>query len=135
MPPGIMRLVEAARTEDVNNMPMLLEAWSARSERFDGETSALYGAWKGDTLVGVGGMTPEKELDHPAIRMRKFYVLADFRKQGVATKLAETVMQAGLAHASSLTVNAAASPMAAPFWEAMDFMPAPLTRITHIYAA
>ncbi len=135
LPAGFEQLALAARAEDVHNMPMLLADWQTGTERFDGVTSALYGAWAGDMLVGVGGMTPETLLDMPAMRMRRFYVHPEQRRSGVASMLAETVMAAGLAHTARLTVNAAASPMAAPFWLAMDFIPIPVCGITHMYVA
>jgi GNAT superfamily N-acetyltransferase len=64
--------------------------------------------------------------------VRRVYVRPAFRRQGVARTLASALIQEGLDQVDLLTVNAAASPAAAPFWEAQGFAPDATGPWTHV---
>jgi GNAT superfamily N-acetyltransferase len=73
------------------------------------------------TLAGIGAITDEPApLDHPAWRMRRFYVHRDFRRCGVARSIAGALLEAAAGQVSLLTVHAG-NEDAARFWEAMGF--------------
>ncbi len=91
----------------------------------------MFGAFDGDALVGIGGVTIEHDAD--AMRMRRFYVLRDWRKRGVGRALAQLMMARGLEHADFLTCNARATPAAEKFWEAMGFAPVNAPGWTHTF--
>ncbi|MEO1015482.1 MAG: GNAT family N-acetyltransferase [Pseudomonadota bacterium] len=135
LPVGFDALCDAASAEGVRNMTMLREAWASGSERFNGGGAALFGAWAGDVLIGVGGTTPETRLETPAMRMRRFYVLPAYRGGGAGRGLAKAAIRHGFAVADTLTVNAQASASAGPFWEAMGFETTTLDEVTHIRRA
>jgi len=133
LPEGLDTLVAASRAEGIRNISMLVEQWHAGEQRFDQNNAALFAAFEHGTLAGIGGITRETGIDEPAMRVRRFYVLPQFRRSGIATSLAGACMTHGLTHCSTLTCNAQASDAAGVFWETMGFEAAELPAITHIY--
>jgi len=114
-------LVAEASGEGVRNMALLAEGWQ-NGVRFQDDGEALFAAFLAGTLAGVGGLSVEIGAAEPACRLRRFYVSPRFRRQGVATALASALIHEGLDSVGLLTVNAAASPAAGPFWEAQGFV-------------
>lgn len=135
LPGSFHSLLDAASNEGVRNMNLLTEGWLSGEQRFDTGGAALFGAFDGSCLVGIGGITAEPGLAEPAMRMRRFYVRPDWRRRGVARCLADAAMAHGLARVSVLTCNARATALAGPFWEAMGFAPVEAEGMTHIYRA
>ncbi|HPA37845.1 MAG TPA: GNAT family N-acetyltransferase [Phenylobacterium sp.] len=119
LPEGFAALREAAASEGYRHMDRLAAEHAAGRSVF----VALFGALLGGELVGIGGLThepePEAEL---AMRMRRLYVRADVRRQGVARALASALTQEGLDQVALLTVHAGDA-RAAAFWEAQGFAP------------
>jgi GNAT superfamily N-acetyltransferase len=120
LPDGFAVILEAAASEGVRNMAMLAAQWASGEQRFD-EPGALFAALVDGDLAGLGGVTAETGAGEPAMRMRRLYVLPVFRRFGVGRRLAGAMMQQGFQAAPLLTLNAAASDAAAPFWEAIGF--------------
>lgn len=120
LPDGFDVILRAAESEGVRNMAMLAAQWADGAQRF-GDPGALFAALVDGDLAGVGGVTVETGAVEPAMRMRRLYVLPMFRRFGVGRPLAGAMMQQGFQAAPLLTVNAAASDAAGPFWEAMSF--------------
>lgn len=132
LPEGFDALLADAAAEGVRNMALLADDWASGDQRFQGDGEALLGALLAGTLVGVGGLSVEPDTIEPALRVRRFYVRPDFRRQGVARTLASALIQEGLDQVDLLTVNAAASPAAAPFWKAQGFSPDAAGPWTHV---
>ena len=132
LPDGFGALLADAASEGVDNMALLAEGWASGDQRFERDGEALLGALLAGTLAGVGGLSLEPAAPEPARRVRRFYVRPDFRRQGVARTLASALIQEGLDQVDLLTVNAAASPAAAPFWEAQGFSPDTSGPWTHV---
>lgn len=130
LPHGFDVMCEEAAAEGVRNMATLAEQWAGGEQRF-AEPGALFAAFVEGDLAGVGGVSVETGLAEPAMRMRRLYVRPAFRRTGLATRLAGAMMQQGFQSAPLLTLNAAASPAAPPFWEAMGFTPVDWPGITH----
>jgi GNAT superfamily N-acetyltransferase len=131
LPPDIRRLREEADRDGVRNMGLLINEWESGAERFDAPGEALFGAFDGDTLIGIGGVTIEQGAD--AMRMRRLYVLGNWRKRGAGRTLAQMMIAKGLESADFLTCNARATPTAAKFWEATGFTPVVAPGWTHIF--
>jgi GNAT superfamily N-acetyltransferase len=121
LPEDFDGLVAEASGEGVRNMAMLADDWRAGA-RFQDDGEALFAAFLAGTLAGVGGLSVETGASEPARRLRRVYVRPMFRRQGVATALASALIHEGLDSVALLTVNAAASPAAGPFWEALGFV-------------
>lgn len=135
LPGGISTLVTASRAEGIRNISMLVEQWHSGAQRFNHHNAALFAAMQDSELAGIGGITREEGLDDPAMRVRRFYVLPQFRRSGIATALAKACMAHGLSVCPTLTCNAQASDAAGVFWEAMGFEAVELPTITHVFRA
>ena len=131
LPPDIRRLRDEADRDGVRNMGLLIDEWESGAEHFDAPGEALFGAFDGNALIGVGGVTIESDAD--AMRMRRLYVLHDWRKRGAGRALAQVMIANGLESADFLTCNARATPAAAKFWEAMGFAPVDAPGWTHVF--
>lgn len=130
LPHGFDVICDEAAAEGVRNMALLRTEVGAPADPFV-EPGALFAAFAGGELAGVGGVTVETGLTEPAMRMRRLYVRPAFRRAGVARALAGAMMQQGFQTTPLLVLNAAASPAAAPFWEAMGFQREARDGITH----
>jgi GNAT superfamily N-acetyltransferase len=130
LPPGIGTLADVAEREGVRNMRSLIDGWTLGTERFDQNHAALFGAFSGVQLIGIGGVTPEPALTQ-AFRVRRFYVHPDFRRHGAARALAETAIAHAFHYAATITCNARASIAAAPFWQAIGFQAVDAEGWTH----
>lgn len=131
LPDKTADFAEIALGEGVANMQKLVEAWASGEERFNTEGAGLFAAYEDRVVIGFGGTTREAGTSHPAMRMHRFYVHPEQRGHGVGHALAQTVIRYAEASARLLVVNARASAVAAPFWEALGFQPIDSPTITH----
>ncbi len=131
LPDGLASLSRHADREGIRIVSTVIERWRDGTERFDRPGESLLAALSGDEVVGIGGITRCPQVSG-ALRMRRFYVAPDWRRQGVAHRLASELIAGGLQHAELLTCNAGASDAAAPFWEAMGFERVEMEGITHV---
>ena len=122
LPPDIEVLRVEAAADGIRNMGILVADWMSGAERYDKPGEALFGAFDGAWLVGIGCVKIEPAV--PAMRMRRLYVLRKARRHGVGRMLAEAMIARGFEGADRLTCNAV-PPGAGEFWDAMGF-----TRVT-----
>jgi GNAT superfamily N-acetyltransferase len=108
-------------------MARLADGWVSerRSASMD-DGEAFLGAlsWP-EKLAGIGGLSVEPAA-HPSrhAACAAFTFAPTIRRRGVArTALASALIQEAFDQVDLLTCNAAASPAAAPFWEAQGFSP------------
>jgi GNAT superfamily N-acetyltransferase len=120
LPDGFDDLVAEAFGEGVRNMALLADGWRSGA-RFQDDGEAILVAFLVGKLAGVGALSVEPAASEPARRLRRFYVRPTMRRRGVATALASALIQEAFDNVGLLTVNAAASPAAGPFWEAQGF--------------
>ena len=135
LPPGMATLAEAAARVDVRNVGKLIAAWESGEQRFVRDGAALFAAFVGNDLAGIGGVKREAGAGESAMRMHRFYVHPMYRRQGAGRLLADAAMAQGLASAALLTCNARASAAAAVFWEALGFARCDAAGYTHIFRA
>jgi len=108
-----------ARIEGYRFLDRLATDWTAGALRFDRRGETLLAASLAGTVVGVGGVT--LDLVTPgALRMRRFYIRPAFRRQGIARKLATTLLDHPSRAGRVITVNAGTADAPA-FWEALGF--------------
>ncbi len=91
LPAGFDVLRQNARAEGHRNMDRLAEDWASGAQRFDAAGEALLAALIAGELACVGGITADPMMPG-ALRMRRFYVRAVFRRHGVGRRLAETLI-------------------------------------------
>ncbi len=119
LPEGFAALRAEAASEGYRHMDRLAAEHAAGRSSF----VALFGALLGGELVGIGALTPEPATTEvPALRLRRLYVRAQARRQGVARALASALTQEGLDQVALLTVHAGDA-RAAAFWAAQGFTP------------
>ena len=118
LPIAIDAMRDEARAEGYHMLDTLTTEWTAGVQRFDRDGEALYAAYAADgALAGIGGITLEPAIPG-ALRMRRFYVRAPFRRAGIARHLAAAALAP---HAEkTITVNAGSG--SEPFWEALGFV-------------
>jgi GNAT superfamily N-acetyltransferase len=132
LPAAFEGLRAEAAAEGFDHIERLATEWSSGVQRFRQEGEALFAAFVGGELAGVGAVSHEHlEPALGAMRMRRCYVRPAFRRQGVGRALAGAMIQQGLETARVLTVNAG-TPDAPAFWSAMGFEPDPRNGRTHI---
>ncbi len=120
LPEGFDALRAEARGEGHGMLDRLARDWETGADCYDREGEALLAARIGGTLAGIGGLTHDPGLAD-ALRMRRFYVGARFRRLGVARRLAEALLALPRGDRPWITVNAG-TPDAPAFWESLGFV-------------
>ena len=118
LPAGFEGLRNEARAEAYKMLDRLATEWEARETRFARDGEALFAAYFGDPLVGIGGITWDPVIPG-AFRMRRFYVAKAFRRRGIARQLALSLLGRKEITGRSIIVNAGVG--SAPFWESLGF--------------
>jgi nucleoside triphosphate diphosphatase len=118
LPAGFSALRNEARAEGYRMLDTLASGWEAREIRFTRQGEALFAAYSGDRLVGIGGMTRDPNVAG-ALRMRRFYVAKEFRRRGVARRIAVSLLAREEIAGLPIVVNAGAGSEA--FWESLGF--------------
>jgi GNAT superfamily N-acetyltransferase len=132
LPPGFDVLRAEARAEGHLFLERLADDWQSRTVRFDREGEALLVAFCEEVIeviAGIGGLTIEPVVPN-ALRMRRFYVRAPFRRRGIGRRLVAALLERVRHTGRSITVNAA--PDSARFWETLGFKPDRRDGHTHI---
>ena len=129
LPAGFETLREEARVEQYRMLDRLATEWDAGAIRFNRPGEALFVAYVSGILAGIGGITVDPDIPG-ALRMRRFYVRAPFRRDGVGRKIAQALLASVPGLVPLITVNAAAG--SEPFWEALGLSPQAGASHTHV---
>jgi GNAT superfamily N-acetyltransferase len=133
LPDDFDALRAEARAEGFGLLDRLARDWASGVDRYAGAREGLMAARMDDVLAAIGGLTHDPFVAD-ALRMRRFYVGARFRRLGVARRLAEALL-ALLAlprgNRTLITVNAG-TPDAPAFWEALGFVRVAGASHTHV---
>ncbi|ANM12565.1 MULTISPECIES: GNAT family N-acetyltransferase [unclassified Rhizobium] len=121
LPREVADLESEARREGHLHIARLIDQWSAGDIRFEGDGERLLGAYAGEALAGVGGVTVEPALSG-ALRMRRFYVSPEMRGHGIGRLLALNLLNHARDFCSVVTVHPG-NPGAVKFWGALGFQP------------
>jgi len=71
----------------------LKEDWLNKANRFDKEGEGLFLLWKADELIGIGGINRDPYCQNKKIgRLRRFYIKADQRSQGLGALLLKYII-------------------------------------------
>jgi GNAT superfamily N-acetyltransferase len=117
-----------ARAEGFGMLDVLAAEWISGKNRFDGDGEALIAAYCNGALAGIGGLTHDPYAAG-ALRMRRFYVRAAYRRNGVGGAIARALLAQPDTAAHPVTTSAA--PGSEAFWEALGFVPDRRDRRTH----
>jgi len=119
-----------ARAEDYRHVERLADEWIAGTVRFDRDGEALMAAILAEQLAGIGGITIDP-VQPETLRMRRFYVRAAFRRNGIGRALAEYLLSRTRARGRTVTVNAGTG--SEPFWRSLGFVPEARNGHTHVF--
>ena len=71
----------------------LKEDWLNKSNRFDQEGEGLFLLWKASELIGIGGINRDPYRQNKQVgRLRRFYIKADHRHQGLGALLLQYIL-------------------------------------------
>ena len=130
--PGLEELRSEALAEGHDFIEKLVDDWASGQNRFDVPGEVFYGCMDRGSLVAVGGLNRDPFAACADVgRIRRVYVRAAWRNQGIATALVTALVEH--ARQSFRTVRLrAVSPNAARLYERMGFSPNPTAHATHI---
>lgn len=129
LPAGFDVLKAEARAEGYRHVERLADEWIAGTMRFDRDGEALLAATLAGQLAGIGGLTIDPSQPG-ALRMRRFYVRAAFRRNGIGRALAENLLVRARTFGRMITVNAGTG--SEPFWRSLGFVAEPRNGHTHV---
>ncbi|HEY1376762.1 MAG TPA: GNAT family N-acetyltransferase [Gemmataceae bacterium] len=111
----------------------LADEWAAGINRFDRPGEALFVARAGSSLVGVCGLNADPNAGDDTIgRVRRLYVLREYRGSGAGRRLVEAVIASAIGHFRTLRVRTT-NPEAGRLYERLGFRPvAGVTDCTHV---
>jgi GNAT superfamily N-acetyltransferase len=123
-------LAEAERADGAF-MLRVRDEWLSGVQRFDGPGELLLGAWDGDLLIGVGGVSRDPYDPQPGLgRVRHVYVLQERRREGVGRLLLEALIAAARPNFAVLRLRTS-NPAAAALYERVGFLPGAGVDETH----
>jgi GNAT superfamily N-acetyltransferase len=129
LPAGFDVLREEACAQGYRHVERLADEWMAGAMRFDREGEALIAAHLDEDLAGIGGLSIDP-YEPGALRMRRFYVRAPFRRAGIGRAIAENLLAQARALHRPVTVNAGAG--SDLFWRSLGFVPEARNGHTHV---
>ena len=130
LPDGLDLLRAEAAAEGYRNMESLFGEWQDGSSRFNRPGEMLTIANVDGELAGIGGVTQDF-VDPAALRMRRFYIRAPYRRLGVGRAIAGFVLDAIKPLGRPIVVHAETA-QASAFWEAMGFIRIVRENTTHV---
>ncbi|PKG28039.1 N-acetyltransferase [Cytobacillus horneckiae] len=90
----IHHLIEESSEEGYHFLLRLLNEYISGVNRFDKEGEGLYGVYKEDRLIAIGGINIDPYAFQPSIgRLRRFYVSKNARRTGVGTQLLNRIIK------------------------------------------
>ena len=129
LPAGFDLLRAEARAEGFRHVDRLADEWKAGTMRFDRQGEVFIAAHLHEDLAGLGGLTIDPSQPD-ALRMRRFYVRAPFRRAGIGRAIAEDLLAQARAFGRPVTVNAGAG--SEPFWLSLGFVSEVCNGHTHV---
>jgi GNAT superfamily N-acetyltransferase len=121
LPDGMQKLAEESSRDGFRNMKRLLDDYSNGTNRFDKLGEALFSAYIQDQVVGICGLNRDLSVSDETVgRVRRLYVLQDFRRLGVGRLLMQAVVEeAGIYFDKLILFND--NPIADRFYRSIGF--------------
>ena len=129
---GLDALAAEAAGQGFQFLHKLSFEWETGVNRFDGPGELLLGGFDADDLVAIGGLHCDPYLGQPAVaRIRRVYVRAASRRQGIGGQLVRRLIDIARPHFLSLRLRAV-TPDAARLYESLGFEPVQGDHVTHV---
>ena len=121
-----------ARAQGYSFIETTVAEWESGVNRFDGPGELFCGVFDGESLIAVGGLTMDPFLRQPDIaRIRRVYVLAAWRNQGVGASMVNFLVGEAEKHFRAVRLRAENSD-AARLYERLGFQPLAEKDATHV---
>jgi len=88
-------ILVASQREGFRFVTRLCEEWASGVNRFERPGEALFGVFVGADLVGIGGLNRQTESTG---RLRRFYILPPYRRQGWGRRLLRHILTHAAEH-------------------------------------
>lgn len=122
----IERLVEASLEEGYRHIKRLTDDYREGKNRFDKPGEALFGAFRGKEWVGICGLNQDPYTEGDAIgRIRRMYVLPEYRRYGIGRLLMRAVLGEAEMHFHAVALRTD-NPVADRFYRSLGFLNEPL---------
>lgn len=114
LPTQIQDLVIASKKEGFDFIERLVEEYEQGKNRFDRHGEFLLVAYENEKLVACGGLniqvsdeeeTTDSKKQHKIGRVRRFYVLPEYRRTGLAKRLLQELEKKAKANFSALCLH------------------------------
>lgn len=103
--PDLGELLAASLREDLRFVKRLCDDWASGINRFDQPGEGLLVALDGTRVVGVCGLNRDPFVAGEGIgRVRRFYVLPAYRRQGLGGRMLDELVARALPHFTVLRV-------------------------------
>jgi N-acetylglutamate synthase-like GNAT family acetyltransferase len=112
-------LIESEK-EGFRNIHRLVNEYNEGINRFQHEDEALFGCRVGHRVIGICGLNRDPYSDGSIGRLRRLYVLKEFRHHGAGRRLVEAVIHKASSHYSKLVLRTD-NPKAADFYKKLGF--------------
>ncbi|EJR55033.1 hypothetical protein IIM_01973 [Bacillus cereus VD107] len=90
---GINHLVQESKEEGFNFLLKLINEYESQKNTFSKTGECLYGVFRDDMLIGIGGLNQDPYTkDNKIGRLRRFYILKDYRRKGLGRILLERII-------------------------------------------
>ncbi|AIY04272.1 GCN5-related N-acetyltransferase [Planococcus sp. PAMC 21323] len=117
----VSKLVEESEAEGYRFLRRLVDQYEDGSNTFNKQSEVLYGVWDQDHLIAIGGLNRDPYSSKDGVgRLRRFYISTNARRQGVGTKLLQTIVEDAKGHFHELVVRTDSS-AADAFYRANGF--------------
>lgn len=118
----VSKLVEESEAEGYRFLRRLVDQYEDDSNTFNKTGEVLYGVWDHHNhLVAIGGLNRDPYSNKEGVgRLRRFYISATARRQGIGTKLLQQILEGARGHFHELVVRTDSS-AADAFYRANGF--------------
>jgi GNAT superfamily N-acetyltransferase len=122
LPPGFLaELVAESEAAGFRFLRRLVDEWASGRNRFDRAGEVFFAAISGTRVIGVCGLNSDPYAGAAGVgRVRRLYVLAAFRRQGIGRQLVQAVVAAAQGRFRVLRLRTE-NESAGRFYEALGF--------------
>jgi len=90
----INHLIQESTKEGFNFLIKLINEYESKRNTFSKTGECLYGIFRGDTLIGIGGLNQDPYTKVNKIgRLRRFYISKDYRRIGLGKLLLKKLLR------------------------------------------
>ena len=128
---GFEALLEESKREGFRFVERLKADWENGKNRFDKTGEVLFGVFEDKKCIAIGGINHDAYVLTSNIgRVRRFYVLQNWRRKGVGNFLLEKIIEYSITHFSKMRLRTN-NPKAAKFYEGFGFVTVQSETATH----